>query len=162
MPALVSHNCTEATGNDRLKVRWFSEIPRCSVRRFCAIMTNQGWHFGSQYVFPKCQPWLVIIAQKRRTEQRGISENHLTFSDKMLPQAAIRRAFQAFGVFPSQGDREEKKELGTEYVFPKCQPWLVIIAQKRRTEQRGISENHLTFSRKKGLSSFRGFPFSRG
>jgi hypothetical protein len=31
----------------------------------------------------------------------------------MLPQAAIRRAFQAFGVFPSQGDREEKKELGT-------------------------------------------------
>ena len=31
-------------GNDRLKVRWFSEIPRCSVRRFCLIMASQGRH----------------------------------------------------------------------------------------------------------------------
>lgn len=27
-------------GKDRLKVKWFSEIPRCSVRRFCSIMAN--------------------------------------------------------------------------------------------------------------------------
>lgn len=30
--------------NDRLKVKLFSEIPRCSVRRFCLIMASQGRH----------------------------------------------------------------------------------------------------------------------
>ncbi|KAJ5969749.1 hypothetical protein N7501_005997 [Penicillium viridicatum] len=25
-------------GKDRLKVKWFSEIPRCSVRRCCSII----------------------------------------------------------------------------------------------------------------------------
>jgi hypothetical protein len=31
-------------GNDRLKVRWFSEIPRCSVRLFCLIMARESQH----------------------------------------------------------------------------------------------------------------------
>jgi hypothetical protein len=31
-------------GNDRLKVKWFSEIPRCSVRCFFLSVAGQGRH----------------------------------------------------------------------------------------------------------------------
>jgi hypothetical protein len=41
-PELESRNMDG--GNDHLKVKWFSEIPRCSVRRFWLIVASEGRH----------------------------------------------------------------------------------------------------------------------